>query len=139
MSFDPSKEGFLWPQETELTNAYDETMTVRPSAIRVGFESADDQGKMALRMYATGRGEMTEVELAQWMCGGPIPMMRILERIHDFMGDNKPVTLGELRRRMSEIGVSEAALTVVLRRLLAGGYVQREGAGAGETVNIVKW
>src|SRR5437773_1754550 len=107
MPFNAAEMGFLWPEETEVTNAYDETMTIRPSGLNAGFDEADESGRMSLRLYETPRGTMTENEVAAWICGGSVAWLDILKTIHRIVGDNKPMSVLSLRQQMMRLGVSD--------------------------------
>jgi hypothetical protein len=47
--------------------------------------------------------------------------------------------MSDLRTQMLERGVSDAALDLVLLRLMRGGYAQVEGEGNRCTITMVKW
>jgi len=137
--FDAVGMGFLWPEEVEITNAYDQTMTIRPSGWHAGFDEADENGRMSLRLYETQLGTMTENQVAAWVCGGNVAWIDILKAIHRIVGDNKPMRVSSLRQQMSLLGVSDTAFELTLFRLLRGGYAQIDGEGDAKTITIVRW
>jgi hypothetical protein len=139
MPFDPRATGFLWPEDTRVENAYDERMRIEPSALRPGFDDADEGGRMSLRLYRTPNGDMTENEVIQWICGGPVAWIEILESIRRIAGKDRPTNLSLLRRKLSEEGVSDIATDLTLLRLMRDGYTRVEGEGDAATLTIVRW
>jgi hypothetical protein len=139
MAFDPRAMGFLWPNDTAVENAYDERMRIEPSAVRAGFDEANEGGRMALRLYNTPHGVMTENQVIQWVCGGPVAWMEILESIRRIAGIGRPTNLSLLRRKLSEEGVSASASDLTLLRLRRDGYTRVEGEGDASTLTIVRW
>ncbi len=131
--------GFLWPTPQTLTNALDEDLVIEPSGFLAGFDEADDVGKMALRLYETNRGNMTELEVANWFCGGTGRWMEVLQLFRTQIGLNNSIRLRDLYSRLSRLGVSQEVSDLTILRLVRGKYATLDGIGENAIFTIVRW
>jgi hypothetical protein len=135
----PFELGFLWPAPQTLTNVLDEDLTIEPSGFGTGFDAADEVGKMALRFYNTNRGEMTELEVVNWFCGGSARWMDVLRLFQSEIGLQKAIRLRDVYSRLSKLGVSHEVCDLTILRLVRGKYATIDGIGDNAVFTIVRW
>src|ERR1700722_14800840 len=131
------KLGFLWPAPQTLTNVLDEDLVIEPVGFSAGFDKADDSGKLALRQYKTSRGDMTELEVMHWFCGGPAMWMEVLKLFKTEIEHERPTRLKDVYGRLSKLGVSQAVCGLTILRLVRGKYATLEGVGENALFTIV--
>jgi len=135
----PFEHGFLWPDPQTLTNVLDEDLAIEPSGIGSGFDEADEVGKMALRLYGTNRGTITELELANWFCGGSARWMDVLKLFKSEIGLHKTMRLRDVYGRLSKLGVSQEVCDLTILRLVRGKHATLDGIGDNAVFTIVRW
>lgn len=135
----PYASGFLWPASQTLTNVLDEDLVLEPSGIGAGFDAADDAGRMALRLYQTSRGEMTELEVVNWFCGGPARWMAVLKLFRSEIGLEKTIRLRDVYRQLAKLGVGQEVCDLTILRLVRGKYATLDGIGDNAVFTIVRW
>jgi hypothetical protein len=135
----PFEFGFLWPVPQTLTNVLDEDLTIEPSGFGHGFDEADEVDKMALRFYNTNRGEMTELEVVNWFCGGPSRWLDVLKLFKSEIGLQKTIRLRDVYSRLSRLGVSNEVCDLTILRLVRGKYATLDGIGENAVFTIVRW
>jgi hypothetical protein len=135
----PYELGFLWPASQTLTNVLDEDLTVEPSRFGPGFDTADEVGKMALRFYNTSRGELTELDVVNWFCGGSARWMDVLKLFKSDIGFQKAIRLRDVYNRLSRLGVSQEVCDLTILRLVRGKHATLDGIGDNAVFTIVRW
>jgi hypothetical protein len=135
----PYELGFLWPTSQTLTNVLDEDLVIEPSGFGPAFEEAVEADKMALRFYKTSRGDMTELEVANWFCGGPAKWRDVLRILRNEIGLQKPTRLREVYSRLAKLGVSQDVCELTILRLVRGKYANLDGIGDNAVFTIVRW
>jgi hypothetical protein len=134
----PYALGFLWPEPQTLTNVLDEDLVLEPSGFGAGFDAADDAGKMALRMYNTNRGDMTELQVVNWVCGGSARWSDVLKLFRTELALQQPFRLRDVYSRLSKFGVSQDICDLAILRLVRGKYANVDGIGDNALFTIVR-
>jgi hypothetical protein len=135
----PYELGFLWPEPQTLTNVLDEDLTIEPCGFNAGFDAADEEGKMALRIYRTSRGDMTELDVATWFCGGSARWLDALKVFKSEIGFHEPIRLRDVYSRLSKLGVSQEVCDLTILRLVRGKYASLDGIGDNAVFTIARW
>ena len=119
MPFDPRQAGFAWPEEITLTNANDESMTIRPHA--ANLSAVQDAGHQRIgqcyRYYTSTNGILTELDVFYWYAGGPHVCADFLSAFKQYF-DNKSATRirsNVVEEHLAQRGFNETAIRVNLR------------------------
>jgi hypothetical protein len=139
--FDPVAEGFLWPTPQTLSNVRDETLDIEPMGFASSakpYDQLDEGEKMALRLYQTNLGDMSEIEVMHWVCGGGAEWMDALTKFREIVGLDRPTRVGNIYQRMARYGVSQEVCELTILRLVRGQYAKLDGIGDNALFTLMK-
>lgn len=132
MLIDLQHFGFKWRQETKLTNAYGETMTICPYGVNPAgiVGAAGKRIEECFRWYSSSQGILTELEINKWIAGGDSACMAVLVAISELLA-TQPESPGALYSLGSTLWCGEEIAAIILKWLIQDGYL----AGARKISN----
>lgn len=132
--------GFMWDQETTLTNPEGESIIVRPYAVNhAGLREAKGQrSKECCRYYSSSEGDLTELEVKTWLAGGPEVCSRLLRTfLALFSQPGNRLLISVISSLQSQF--SDNSIEINLGWLLKDGYVAGQRSGDDWMLEVVKW
>lgn len=143
MPFDPRQAGFAWPEEITLTNANEETMTIRPYAANLSAvqHAGHQRIGQCYRYYTSTSGIMTELDVFYWYAGGPQVCSEFLSAFKTYFDNESATRIPStvVVEYLAQQGFDETTILVNLRWLIHGGYISLENADEGQFLSIENW